>query len=410
MSCILLASIQTIMLYPVNSVYFLAIRLLLGLVTLRLHILQPQLLFLLLRAVIVRLRNLGIRRRRVNEGLDEAAGEGIGKDDGEGLAAADGRVKAGKEGVPLGLIVNLVGVAALEDLAVQVVADLREETFHGGEATAESARVDLELQLGALEGTGLALQDVAREVGGVGDREADDFALLGDLAARLDVVGAVAAVIADGGHDDDLLEVRDLDHLHVRGAGVHAAGARGGEAVDLVGDDLAVGGESRVVERGVGGPAVAEAEGGVLLGGAQELVLLPLADAVLEVRGDEGVAGGIVDVDAEGERVAGEHGAGLGDDLGDLGVDLGHLLLARLLAHLEVLDGGCKQALDVGELAAAGGDLEVELDELDGRGVGLDDLTAEVGERRQSQLVVCALRLDSAGGLDLVVLGAAVLA
>ncbi|KAG7148671.1 hypothetical protein HYQ46_002465 [Verticillium longisporum] len=74
--------------------------------------------------------------------------------------------------------------------------------------------------------------------------------------------------------------------------------AAGGEAVDLVGDDVAVG-----IERGVGvehggvgvgivGALAGEAEGLVLLGRSEELVLLPLADTVLEVGGDEGVAGG----------------------------------------------------------------------------------------------------------------------
>lgn len=294
---------------------------------------------------------------------------------------------------------------------MEVVADLGQKAFDGGEAAAQRARVDLELQLGALEGAGLALEDVTGEVGLAVDGEGDDFALLGDLAARLDVVGAVAAGVADGGHEHDLLEVGDVHHLHVRHAGVHAAGAGGREVVHLVGDDFTIGGEAGIGKGScLAGVAVSEAEGFVLLGCARVLTLLPLAYTILEVGRDEGVAGGVVDIDAEGKRLAEEHCAALGDDLGDLGEDLGSLLLSCLLAKLEVVDDGGEEALNVGQLAAAGGDLEVQLDELDDGGVGLDDLAAKVGHLGQAKLVVCALGLDRAGGLDLVVLEAALFA
>lgn len=59
-------------------------------------------------------------------------------------------------------------------------------------------------------------------------------------------------------------------------------------------------------------------------------------------------------------------------------------------------------------MALACGDLEVELDELDGGAVGLDYLAGEIVEGGQTELVVGALGLDGAGGLDLVVLEAAV--
>lgn len=80
---------------------------------------------------------------------------------------------------------------------------------------------------------------------------------------------------------------------------MHAAWARGRELVDLVGDDVAL-----VVE--VRGDGVGEAEGGVLLGRAEVLALLPLAHAVARVGGDERVARRVVDGDAERERLTGE--------------------------------------------------------------------------------------------------------
>lgn len=285
-----------------------------------------------------------------------------------------------------------------------------EEAFYRGEAAAEGAGVDLELELGAFEGAGFGLEDVASEVGGVLDLEDDFLAELGDLAAGFDVVGAVAAVVADGGHEDDLLEVWDVHHFHVGCARVHAAGAAGWEAVYFVGDDFAVGGEAWVGEVGCVLGAVAEAERGVLLGGADEFALFPLAYAVFEIGCDEGVAGWVVDIEAEGECGAGEHGAAFGDDFAYFFGDFGGLFLASFLVHFEVVNDGAEEALDVGELATARGDLEIHLDEFDRCRVGFDHLPGEVFECGETQLVVCSFWLHRAGGLDLVVLGVAVVA
>lgn len=334
----------------IHALYLISLSLLLFLfrlfVSFHLHVLQTQLLLLLICSGVRLPLNLGVRRRRVNQRLDVAAGKGISQDDGEGLGSRNGIVQVGEELVPLGLLVRAEGVATLaglEDLAVQVVADLGEQALDGGEAAAQGAWVYVQLELGALEAAGLALEDVTGEVDDAVDLERDLLAVLGDLATGLDVVGAVAAGVADGGHEDDLLEVGDVDHLHVRRAGVHAAGASGWEAVHLVGDDVAVGGRAWlvawVVQRSVGAViGISKAEGLVLLGRPGELVFLPLADTVLEVGRDEGVASGVVDVDSEGERFAGQHGLGFLDDLGNLFEDFGGLLLARLLAHFEVVN------------------------------------------------------------------------
>ena len=54
------------------------------------------------------------------------------------------------------------------------------------------------------------LEDISAEVGGVCDLERDPGSPRLDAAARLDLVGLVAAVVARRGHDHHLLEVRDL--------------------------------------------------------------------------------------------------------------------------------------------------------------------------------------------------------
>ena len=54
------------------------------------------------------------------------------------------------------------------------------------------------------------LEDVPAEVGGIRDPERDPGSLRLDAAARFDLVGLVAAVVAGRRHDDYLLEVGDL--------------------------------------------------------------------------------------------------------------------------------------------------------------------------------------------------------
>lgn len=67
---------------------------------------KTQLLFLFVRAVVALLLNLGVGRRRVDKGLDEAAGKGVGEDDSELGLASDGGVDAVKELLPLGPIIR----------------------------------------------------------------------------------------------------------------------------------------------------------------------------------------------------------------------------------------------------------------------------------------------------------------
>ena len=107
-------------------------------------------------------------------------------------------------------------------------------------------------------------------------------------------------------------------------------------------------------------------------------MLLPLAHAVARVRGDERVACRVVDGDTEGERLASQHFSALSNNLLNLSVDLGFLFLALLLAECEVVDDGRQETLDVGELALAGGNLDVQLDKLNDGGIRLDNSALEI--------------------------------
>src|SRR5690606_27354127 len=94
----------------------------------------------------------------------------------------------------------------------------------------------------------------------------------------------------------------------------------------------------------------------------------------------------------------------------DLLVHLGVMLLPDILPQFQVVDGGREETLDVGELSAAGRHLDVQLNELDGPAVGLDDLAREVAHVPQPELVMYPLWLDRRRCLDLVVLEAALVA
>ena len=54
------------------------------------------------------------------------------------------------------------------------------------------------------------LEDIPAEVGGIRDPERDPGSPRLDAAARFDLVGLVAAVVAGSRHDDHLFEVGDL--------------------------------------------------------------------------------------------------------------------------------------------------------------------------------------------------------
>ncbi|KAI6756579.1 hypothetical protein HG530_011177 [Fusarium avenaceum] len=354
-------------------------------IVLELHILETKLFLLLVCTSIALTVNCGVRGRGVNERLNIAAREGVGKDDGKSLLTPDGGIKTIEEGSPFGLLVAGKGVTtlanALEDLGVKITTDLS-----------------------------LALEDITAQIGAGLDIKDDLLALLGDLTTSLDIVGAVATVVANGRHEDDLLEVGNINHLHMSGAGAHAARACCGEAVNLIGDDIAIGSQARVQCFPSVGIGIGDTKSGVLLRSSGILVLLPLTNTILKIGCDEGVASRVIEPDTEGERLAVQHGATLGDDFGNLGVKLRNLLLSRLLSHLEIINDSSQKALNVCELATTGRNLKIQLDELDGGSIRLDNLSREVGKVCQAQFVVCSLGLEATGRLDFVVLEVAVFA
>ena len=76
--------------------------------------------------------------------------------------------------------------------------------------TTTTTTKDLKFQFGDGEGARLRLEDVARQVGDVGEAQRDAHALLADARARLDFVGPLAAGVARRRHDDALLEERNV--------------------------------------------------------------------------------------------------------------------------------------------------------------------------------------------------------
>ena len=56
------------------------------------------------------------------------------------------------------------GIWGGEYAGVEVVVDLGEEAFEGGEAAAESTGGEIEVELGAGQGAGFGFENVAREI------------------------------------------------------------------------------------------------------------------------------------------------------------------------------------------------------------------------------------------------------
>lgn len=123
---------------------------------------------------------------------------------------------------------------------MEIVADLRQEAFDGREASSHCPGYHLDTNLVDLDATSLALEDISSQIHRLADIEVYLFAEAGDFAAGLDVGGAVVAVEAHDGGDDDLFEVRDVDELEVEVSGFRAAGARGREGVVVAGEDIDV--------------------------------------------------------------------------------------------------------------------------------------------------------------------------
>ncbi|KAI6764866.1 hypothetical protein HG531_012753 [Fusarium graminearum] len=262
-------------------------------VVLQLHILETKFLLFLICTGIALTVNTGVRSGGVHEGLDVAAREGVGELDCERLVASDSSIETIEESGPLVLLVvgervtTLAGATSLEDLGVKIATDLSEETLDSGETTAKCTGVDLQLKLGALQSTSLALENVTGQIGAVLDLEGDLLTLLGNLTTSLDIVGSVATVLANSRHKDDLLKVRNVDHLHVGGARTHATRTCSREAVYLVRDDITLCGQTGVLRLMIIGVCVRDTKRSVLLIGSGILVLLPLANTVLQIRSNE---------------------------------------------------------------------------------------------------------------------------
>lgn len=128
-------------------------------------------------------------------------------------------------------------------------------------------------------------------------------------------------MVADCAHQHDLLEVGNMDHLHVCAAMLRAAGARGGERVDLVLHNLLI---VDIVDHGLCGHlgvhlssmilradlgrrrldlarGVSKAERCVLLGSTGVLVADILSRLVLGRGLDGGISSGVIQRDGEGQ-------------------------------------------------------------------------------------------------------------
>lgn len=199
------------------------------------------------------------------------------------------------------------------------------------------------------------------EIGGVVDFEGNFFVFFGDFVVGFDVVGVVVVVVVDGGYEDDLFEVGDVDYFYVCCVRVGVVGVGGGEVVDFVGDDFVVGGEvgdgdGVVFVNGGGGVVGGEVEGSVLFWGVEVFVFFLFVDIVFEVGGDEGVVGWVVDVKVEGESVVSDYSVIFCNEFCDFGVDFGGVFFVLFLVYFEVVEDGGEEIFNICKLVLVGGD------------------------------------------------------
>eukprot|EP00760_Papus_ankaliazontas_P019187 PhM_4_TR17935/c0_g1_i1/m.13974 len=289
-----------------------------------------------------------------------------------------------------------------------MVVDLHQQALHRREHAAERAVREHEVDLGDLDGRGLALKNVADEVALVLHLEGDARALVLDAAATPHLTRAVPTEVAREGHDDGLLEERDVAPVHLALAGAVAAVAVRGQLEHLL--HLAVVDEAllllralRVVRR-LRRQADAHAlvvrasvvrAGEVLVAGRHGL--------------DVAVPGGVVDLNVP-DDVEVEAALDARDEGFDLRCGLGVVHPTRLLVLHQPVDDGAHDALHRVDCALLRlrRDLEVELGHGHDAVLRLHDLAVEVGAVGHLEVQVDAVGWELVAELDLAVGVAAV--
>lgn len=296
--------------------------------------------------------------------------------------------------------------------------DLGEETFEGGEAAAEGAGGEVEVDLGTRERACLGFKDVAGEILFVFDVEGDDAALGGDGAAGLDFValvylslarlrhtpgrGRTSAILAHCAHNNNLLEMRDIDQLHMSRAGPRATGTSSRERVHLIGSNLIIN-LLLVLPARVRQPQLL-----IHLRRAQVLCARPLPPSIIWLGLDPAVPRWVIDLQRERERAPFDHITTALDERLERRIVLGVVHLSLLLVGSEIVEDGGEEAFGVCELTALRRDLKVELVDAADAGFGFDELAVEVLFVFDEEGVDGAALLDHARGLDLRVLEVAV--
>lgn len=186
-----------------------------------LHVRDAQLLVLLLRALVDLYFDLRVVCRRMRV-VNEAIGERVVEDESERGVT----FRQLLDPVNMGAERSAVGTVASKwvDL-LQLVGNFGEHALDCRVDAAESARLQLEVDLGEADHARVALEHVPVDVLRALDVEGDFGGFLGNATALLDFRAFVPASLAAERHDDDLFEEGDSGTAHLDHSRVEAGGA-----------------------------------------------------------------------------------------------------------------------------------------------------------------------------------------
>lgn len=147
--------------------------------------------------------------------LNEGVGERVIQDDFEGLSDGGEVAESLVEGSHFFTVSFLGRVARDERVKGETVLDVLQQAFDGGELATQSTWRQAQTDGRDVEASSFGFEDVAVQVFGGGQPQGDAATKRRNAASSTHFVGAIAAVAAGEGHENDFAEVGDVGDQHL---------------------------------------------------------------------------------------------------------------------------------------------------------------------------------------------------